>query len=68
MLITTYNEPVEMVAATAEASERIVHPHTTWILDDGARPELERAARETNGTGSIGRRRAICEKKDLLYK
>jgi cellulose synthase (UDP-forming) len=44
VLITTYNEPVEMVAATAEAALRIRHPHTTWILDDGDRPEMREAA------------------------
>ncbi|MCP3423594.1 glycosyltransferase family 2 protein [Nocardioides pinisoli] len=54
VLITTYNEPVEMVAATAEASERIVHPHTTWILDDGDRPEM-RAAAERLGVGYLTR-------------
>ena len=54
VLITTYNEPVEMVAATAAASERIVHPHTTWILDDGDRPEM-RAAAERLGIGYLTR-------------
>jgi cellulose synthase (UDP-forming) len=54
VLITTYNEPVEMVVATAEASERIVHPHTTWILDDGDRPEM-RAAAERLGIGYLTR-------------
>lgn len=54
VLITTYNEPVEMVAATAKASERIVHPHTTWILDDGDRPEM-RAAAERLGVGYLTR-------------
>ena len=54
VLITTYNEPVEMVVATAEASERIVHPHTTWILDDGDRPEM-RAAAARLGVGYLTR-------------
>lgn len=54
VLITTYNEPVEMVTATAKASERIVHPHTTWILDDGDRPEM-RAAAERLGVGYLTR-------------
>jgi cellulose synthase (UDP-forming) len=54
VLITTYNEPVEMVAATAEASQRITHPHTTWILDDGDRPEM-RAAAERLGVGYLTR-------------
>ena len=54
VLITTYNEPVEMVVATAEASERITHPHTTWILDDGDRPDM-RAAAERLGIGYLTR-------------
>ncbi|KOS53875.1 glycosyltransferase [Rhodococcus rhodochrous] len=46
VFVTTYNEPVELVLATAEAASRIRYPHETWILDDGERPELERAAAE----------------------
>ncbi|RDH74184.1 glycosyltransferase [Mycolicibacterium moriokaense] len=44
VFITTYNEPIEMVMATAEAAKRIRYPHTTWILDDGARADLADAA------------------------
>jgi len=54
VLITTYNEPVEMVSATAAASERITFPHTTWILDDGDRPEM-RAEAERLGVGYLTR-------------
>ncbi|NCL77237.1 glycosyltransferase [Rhodococcus aetherivorans] len=46
VFITTYNEPVDLVIGTAEAAARIRYPHETWILDDGERPELERAAAE----------------------
>ena len=46
VFITTYNEPIDMVVRTAEAAQRIRYPHRTWILDDGARPELEAAARD----------------------
>jgi cellulose synthase (UDP-forming) len=46
VFITTYNEPVEMVAATARAAVAIRHPHTTWILDDGDRREMREAAAE----------------------
>ncbi|EME65961.1 cellulose synthase catalytic subunit [Rhodococcus ruber BKS 20-38] len=46
VFVTTYNEPVELVLATAEAASRIRYPHETWILDDGERPELKRAAAE----------------------
>jgi cellulose synthase (UDP-forming) len=54
VLITTYNEPVEMVVATAEAAQRITHRHETWILDDGDRPEM-RAAAERLGIGYLTR-------------
>ena len=54
VLITTYDEPVEMVAATARAAARITFPHETWILDDGNRPEM-RAAAERLGVGYLVR-------------
>ncbi|WP_237565606.1 glycosyltransferase family 2 protein [Ornithinimicrobium cavernae] len=54
VLITTYNEPVEMVARTAAEAQRIRHPHTTWILDDGNRPEMQAAA-EDLGVGYLRR-------------
>lgn len=44
VFITTYNEPVNMVMATARAALAIHHPHTTWVLDDGDRPEMRDAA------------------------
>lgn len=46
VFITTYDEPLELVMATAEAAKRISYPHTTWILDDGSRPEFDQAARD----------------------
>ncbi|MBB1484471.1 glycosyltransferase [Tessaracoccus sp. MC1865] len=52
VLITTYNEPIEMVLRTARAAQRIAYPHTTWILDDGAREDLALAAR-AEGIGYI---------------
>ncbi|MFK0074383.1 glycosyltransferase [Arthrobacter woluwensis] len=54
VFITTYNEPLELVMATARAAQRIAYPHTTWILDDGARPEMEQAAAEA-GIGYLTR-------------
>lgn len=54
VFITTYNEPVEMVAATARAAKRITYPHQTWILDDGARPDM-RAAAAALGVGYLTR-------------
>ncbi|MGE0220270.1 glycosyltransferase family 2 protein [Mycolicibacterium sp.] len=44
VLITTYNEPIDMVLDTAEAAVAIHYPHRTWILDDGDRGELKEAA------------------------
>ncbi|WP_238419033.1 glycosyltransferase family 2 protein [Gordonia sp. 'Campus'] len=44
VFITTYNEPMELVMTTALAAKAITYPHTTWILDDGDRPELAEAA------------------------
>jgi cellulose synthase (UDP-forming) len=54
VFITTYNEPVEMVLETALAAQRIRHPHTTWVLDDGARPELREVV-EAHGIGYLTR-------------
>lgn len=54
VLITTYNEPIDMVIATAAAAKRIAYPHKTWILDDGARPDMRSAAEEL-GVGYVTR-------------
>ncbi|WP_151082562.1 glycosyltransferase family 2 protein [Nocardioides cynanchi] len=54
VFITTYNEPVEMVAATARAARAISYPHQTWILDDGDRPEMRKMAAEV-GLGYVTR-------------
>ncbi len=54
VFVTTYDEPVELVMATAAAARDIRYPHTTWVLDDGARPGL-RAAAEAAGVGYIVR-------------
>lgn len=54
VFITTYNEPVEMVMATAAAAQRIAFPHRTWVLDDGNRPELAEAA-DALGVGYLTR-------------
>lgn len=45
VLITTYNEPVDLVMTTALAAKNITFPHRTWILDDGARAEMNAAAK-----------------------
>lgn len=54
VFITTYNEPIAMVLATAAATERIRYPHKTWILDDGDRQVLAEAA-AVHGVGYITR-------------
>lgn len=54
VFITTFNEPVDMVIDTAQAAQRITYPHSTWILDDGDRPELGAAASRL-GIGYITR-------------
>ncbi len=54
VFITTYNEPIDLVMRTARAAKAISHPHETWILDDGNRPEM-RAAAEAEGFGVITR-------------
>jgi len=54
VFIATYNEPVELVVATARAAKAITYPHETWILDDGNRPEMKAAA-QAEGVGYITR-------------
>ncbi|MDN7121805.1 glycosyltransferase [Nocardioides sp. ChNu-153] len=54
VFITTYNEPIDLVRGTAVAAVAIRHPHRTWILDDGNRPEMGRLAEEL-GIGWITR-------------
>jgi cellulose synthase (UDP-forming) len=54
VFLTTYNEPIGLVMTTAIAARRISYPHQTWILDDGARPAMKRAAEEA-GIGYITR-------------
>jgi len=57
VLVTTYNEPLDLVMRTALAAKAIRFPHSTWILDDGDRPELRRLA-EAEGIGVILRSKA----------
>lgn len=54
VLITTYNEPTDMVLTTARAAQNIRYPHRTWILDDGERHELCAAA-DAEGIGYLTR-------------
>jgi cellulose synthase (UDP-forming) len=54
VFITCYNEPVELVRATARAAKAIRYPHRTYILDDGASTAM-RAMAEEEGVGYIVR-------------
>ncbi|MDP2310201.1 MAG: glycosyltransferase [Pseudomonadota bacterium] len=54
VFITCYNEPVELVRATARAARDIHHLHMTWVLDDGDNPEMRLMA-EQEGVGYITR-------------
>ncbi|SEJ39442.1 cellulose synthase (UDP-forming) [Arthrobacter sp. yr096] len=54
VFITTYNEPLDLVMTTALAAKDIRWPHSTWILDDGDRPEMRQIA-ESNGIGYVTR-------------
>jgi len=43
VFITTYNEDVDLVVKTATKARDISYPHSTWVLDDGARSDLAEA-------------------------
>lgn len=45
VLVPTYDEPVGVLRATLIGCAAIEHPHTTWLLDDGRRPEMAELAR-----------------------
>ena len=40
VLVPTYNEGIEILLPTVAAAAAMRLPHETWILDDGARPEV----------------------------
>lgn len=46
VMITTYNEPVDVIRRTALGALAIEYPHKTWILDDGNRDEIRDLATE----------------------
>lgn len=54
VFITCYNEPVELVRATARAARNIRHPHDTWVLDDGNSAAMRTMAGE-EGVGYLTR-------------
>jgi cellulose synthase (UDP-forming) len=43
--VCTYDEPAEVVLATLAGCRALSYPHTTYLLDDGRRPEMEELAR-----------------------
>jgi cellulose synthase (UDP-forming) len=55
VLITTYNEPYEMVARTVAAAVAMNGPHRTWLLDDGRRVEFADMAKRL-GAGYLTRK------------
>ena len=46
VLVTTVDEPVEMVRRTLIAAQGMDYPHETWLLDDGSRASMQALARE----------------------
>jgi cellulose synthase (UDP-forming) len=55
LLITTWNEPVEMLRNTLLAAKQVRHAGKIWLLDDGARKEMKALAREL-GVDYLSRR------------
>ena len=43
--VCTYDEPTEVVMATLAGCRALTYPHTTYLLDDGRRPEMEEIAK-----------------------
>lgn len=46
VLVPTYNEGLEVLTPTIAAAVAMRLNHETWVLDDGARPDVERLATE----------------------
>ena len=46
VLVPTYNEGIEILLPTVAAAAAMRLAHETWVLDDGARPEVKRLARD----------------------
>jgi len=42
--VCTYDEPQEVVMATLAGCRALTYPHTTYLLDDGRRPEMKEIA------------------------
>lgn len=46
IFVPTYNEDLQILEATLTGCNLVEYPHTTYILDDGHREEVERLAEE----------------------
>lgn len=46
VFVTTYNEDVSLLRGTLAACVAMDYPHTTYVLDDGARDEVKQLAEE----------------------
>ncbi|HEX4778694.1 MAG TPA: glycosyltransferase family 2 protein [Acidimicrobiia bacterium] len=46
VFVCTYDEPIAVLHATLAGCRTIAYPHTTWLLDDGRRPELATLAEQ----------------------
>lgn len=46
ILITTFNEPVEILRNTLLAAMQVRHARAVWLLDDGCRQPAQALARE----------------------
>jgi cellulose synthase (UDP-forming) len=44
--VCTYDEPLDVLRPTLLGCRALNHPHTTWLLDDGRRPEVRRLAEQ----------------------
>jgi cellulose synthase (UDP-forming) len=44
--VCTYDEPVAVLRATLAGCAALTYPHTTYLLDDGRRPEIAALAAE----------------------
>ncbi len=42
--VCTYDEPAEVVMATLAGCRALTYPHTTYLLDDGRRPQMRELA------------------------
>jgi hypothetical protein len=46
--VCTYDEPIAVLEATLAGCSLMSYPHTTWLLDDGDRPEVAELAAAWN--------------------